>query len=275
MAIKGNLRDFSLSQLLNLINLARKSGTLVVEGANDAVEVFFTNGKLAYAQDGDEDNSLVGILFKYHLLSEIQYKGIKANVNGMSDKELGLLLINANYFSQQDILTSLQKHFTDVLNKLFSWMEGFFEFKTDVFPPENKITVKLNLENIILEGSRQLQEWEYLEDEIPSLEIALKFADRPSANVAHLTLSTEEWRVIRYIHPKNTIAQIGKATGLNDLQIRQVVYNLLQAGIIEMVKPKAVHINQPRIQIPEPITQEEKEEKKSLVFRVIDRIRSL
>lgn len=275
MAIKGNLRDFSLSQLLNLINLAQKSGTLVVEGSNDAVEVFFKDGKLTYAQDGEEDNSLVGILYKYRLLSVAQYRGIKANVNGMSDKELGLLLINANYFSQQDILASLQTHFTDVVNRLFSWMEGFFVFNADIPPPENKITVKVNLENIILEGSRQHQEWEHLEDEIPSLEIALKFVDRPSANVANLKLSFEEWKVIPYVNPKNTIAQIGRVTELNDLEVRQVVYNLLQAGIIEMVRPEPPPGTPPAIRLPEPIAEGDKEEKKSLLFRLIDRIRTL
>ena len=113
MAITGNLHDFTLTQLLNLINLAQKTGTLVIEGSNDAVEVFFRDGKLAYAKTGHEDNSLVGILHKAQLLSANQYKGIKANVNGMSDKELGLMLINANYFIQQDILISLQTNFVD------------------------------------------------------------------------------------------------------------------------------------------------------------------
>jgi hypothetical protein len=31
MALKGNLRDFSTTQLLNLINLARKTGALTIE----------------------------------------------------------------------------------------------------------------------------------------------------------------------------------------------------------------------------------------------------
>jgi len=35
MALKGNLRDFSATQLLNLINLARKTGTLTIEGSSD------------------------------------------------------------------------------------------------------------------------------------------------------------------------------------------------------------------------------------------------
>jgi hypothetical protein len=275
MAIKGNLSEFTLTQLLNLINLAQKSGTLVVEGSNEAVEVFFTNGKLAYAQNGQEDSSLVGILHKSKLLSSTQYQGIKANGNGMSDKELGLLLINANYFSQQDILSSLQSHFVDVVNRLFTWMEGMFQFNTDISPPEDKITVQVNLENIILEGSRQIQELEHLEEEIPSLEIGVKFVDRPGANVSNLRLSSEEWQVVPYVDPKNTIGQIAQVTNLSDLEIRQVIYSLVQAGIVEMVRTVSSEGTPPPTRLPDPIAKGTKEEGKSLIFRIIDRIRSL
>lgn len=275
MAIKGNLHDFTLTQLLNLINLAQKTGTLMVEDSNEAVEVFFTDGKLAYAQGGEDDNSLVGILHKYQLLSTNQYRGIKANINGMSDKELGLLLINANYFSQQDILFSLQKHFVDVLKRLFTWMEGFFQFETDVSPPEDRITVRVNLENIILEGSRQIQELEHLEEEIPSLDIGVKFVDRPGANVANLKLSEEEWRVIPYVDPMNSLTQIARVTELSDIEVRQVIYSLVQAGIVEMVRPDNVHGAPQPPRLPDVIVKGDKEEGKSLLFRIIDRIRSL
>lgn len=275
MAIKGNLHDFTLTQLLNLINLAQKTGTLVVEGSSDSVEVFFNNGKLAYAQNGQEDNSLVGILHKAKLLSTNQYKGIKANVNGMSDKELGLLLINANYFSQQEILNSLQIHFVDVLKRLFTWMEGFFQFETDISPPEDKITVRVNLENLILEGSRQAQELEHLEEEIPSLDIGVKFVDRPGANIANLKLSQSEWKVIPYVDPQNTLKQIANVTDLSDFEIRQVIYSLLQAGIIEMVRPPTPEGEPPPIRLPDPIVNGNKEEGKSILTRIIDRIRKL
>lgn len=275
MAIKGNLSDFTLTQLLNLINLAQKSGTLVVEGSNEAVEVYFTEGKLAYAKNGQDDSSLVGILHKSKLLSSSQYRGIKANGNGMSDKELGLLLINANYFSRQDILSSLQSHFVDVVNRLFTWMEGMFQFNSDVYPPEDKITVQVNLENLILEGSRQIQELAHLEEEIPSLEIGVKFVDRPGKNISNLKLSSEEWRVIPYVDPKNTIRQIARVTELGDLEIRQVVYSLVQAGVVEMVQPLTPEGKPPPTKLPEPIANGNKEEGKSLIFRIIDRIRSL
>ncbi len=62
MALKGNLRDFTITQLLNLINLARKTGTLVVEGPGEVAKVFFREGKLSYAAIEQEDNSLAAVL---------------------------------------------------------------------------------------------------------------------------------------------------------------------------------------------------------------------
>lgn len=269
MALKGNLRDFTITQLLNLINLARKSGTLVVESPNEVAWVSFRDGRLAYAQLGQDDNSLATILYRSNKITAAQHRTLKARAASMSDKELGLLLINANYITQQDILASLQAHFVSIVQRLFTWVEGFFRFENDMLPPEDKIITRLALENIIIEGSRQMREWEQLQDEIPSLDMALKFADRPGANLRNVNLSVEEWRVVSYINPKNTIRQIARATQMNDLEIRRIVYGLLQAGLVEIIRPEG------QLQIRSTVPGETREEQKSLVTRLIDRIRSL
>jgi hypothetical protein len=272
MALRGNLRDFTITQLLNLINLARKTGTLVVEGPSETAKISFREGKLAYAQIGQEDSRLAFILHKANKLSVSQFKAIQQRANHIPDKELGLLLINAGYLSQEDILTNLQQYFTDIVQRLFTWVEGFFHFDNDLLPPEDRISVRLDLENLIIEGSRQLHEWEQLQDEIPSLDMALKFTDRPGTNLRNVNLSVEEWRVVSFISPRNSIKQIGAATKMNDLEIRRIVYGLLQAGLVEICRQDGA---------PPPVSKvrvfptEDKEEQKSLVNRLITRIRSL
>ena len=47
MALQGNLRDFSITQLLNLINLACKTGMLVIEGPVEVAQITFRDGKLS------------------------------------------------------------------------------------------------------------------------------------------------------------------------------------------------------------------------------------
>ncbi len=91
--------------------------------------------------------------------------------------------------------------------------------------------VRVDLENLIIEGARQLKEMVQLQEEIPSLDMALKFTDRPGANLRNINLNVEEWRVVSFINPKNSIRQIARTTKMDDLQIRRVVYSLLQAGL--------------------------------------------
>ncbi len=274
MALKGNLRDFSITQLLNLINLAKKTGLLVIEGPNETARITFKQGKLAYAQLGQDDGSLAYILAQTRKISQSQYKLLKERTSQMTDKELGLLLINAGYLSQDAILTSLQTYFVGIIRRLFTWVEGFFRFEADVLPGDGKITVRVDLENLIIEGSRQLREWEQLQEEIPSLEMALKFSERPGTNIRNINLSVEEWRVVSYVNPRNTIRQIARATKMNDLEIRRVVYGLIQAGLVEVIRPEgaAPRPQGPQVrQFPTP----DKNEQKSLVNRLISRIRSL
>ena len=268
MALRGNLRDFTVTQLLNLINLAQKTGTLIVDGPSEQAYVSFRDGKLAYARIGREDGGLATVLHKANKLNANQYRVIAERSGVMSDKELGLLLINAGYVSQEDIVLNLQSHFTNIIRRLFTWVEGLFRFDTSMLPPDDRINVKLDLENLIIEGSRHLREWEELQDEIPSLDLSLKFTDRPMTN---LNLSVEEWRVVKYIDPKNTMRQISTAVKLNDMEMRRIVYALLQAGLVQMVRPGGgtAPLN------PKMFPTQNKDEQKNLINRLIGRIQRL
>lgn len=271
MALKGNLRDFNVTQLLNLINIAQKTGTLTVEGPDAISWVSFRAGKLIYAQMGNEDGSLTGILTRAGKITSKQADVIKENATEKSDQGLGLLLINAGYLSQQVILDSIQQYVLDIVYQLFTWIDGLFRFDNDVLPPADAITIRMDLENIIMEGSRQTQEWELLKDEIPSLDMALTFVDRPGADIRDVQLTVEEWKVVSYINPKNTLKRIAKANKMNDLEIRRIVYGLVQAGLVEIIRPEGMPLPKKAKKLP-PV---DKKEQASLVNKLIHRIRSL
>ncbi|HKZ56038.1 MAG TPA: DUF4388 domain-containing protein [Anaerolineales bacterium] len=271
MAIKGNLRDFNVTQLFNLINLARKTGTLTLEGQSESAWVSFREGKLIFAHIGKEDSTLPGILLKGGLINPSQLRAIKTHAASKSDKELGLMLINAGYVSQQDILNSIRQYILDIVYQLFTWLDGFFRFDTDVLPPEDRISIRLNLENVIIEGARRSREWEQLQEEIPNLDMSLNFVNRPGANIRDVNLNVEEWKVVSYVNPKNTIRQIARATRMSDLDMRRVVYGLLQAGLVEIVRPEGMPLP-PQVKQFKPVDEKQQA---SLVNRLIQRIRSL
>jgi hypothetical protein len=282
MALKGNLRDFSTTQLLNLINLARKTGTLTIQNNREVAHMSFREGKLVYAHTGDENSShLAQILQNAGKLSEEQARIIETRASGRSDKQLGHLLIQAGYVTQSDIIQSVRQNVLNVVYKLFTWAEGLFRFEANKLPSSGHITIPIDLESVIMEGSRRLKEWEILQEELPDLNVALRFTERPDARLRNINLTVEEWRVVSFVNPRNTIRQIAQANNLSEFEIRRIVYGMLQAGLVEIIQMRAPVQPPSRQTAPareakrQPVEQQSSAEKRSVVVRLIDRIRGL
>jgi hypothetical protein len=267
MALKGNLADFSTTQILNLINLARKTGTLriyepivtdewvtdgqgnkrkkVVPGEERAT-MHFREGKLILAGIGDQDGHLANVLHKAGKLNAAQAKVIRERGAKYSDKALALMLINANYVTQADVVRSIQQHTVDIVYDVMAWKQEPFVFEEGILPPGDRITVPIDLKNVIIEGARRLQESKDLVEELPNLDMALRFPpDAQADKFRGIHLGVDEWRVVSFINPKNSIRQIAKACNMTDTEIRKVVYGLLQAGLVELVKPPAAQMAAP------------------------------
>lgn len=246
MALKGNLRDFSLHQLLNLINLAHKTGALFVlpepalngaSGRAAPASLFFREGRLIHASFAGKSARLTDILVQVGRLTPEQAHAVRARSRIDTDKELGLLLMHNGYLNQNDIIQGVRGYLLETVYQLFTWASGDFRFEPNQLPPEERITVPLSLENVILEGSRRQQEWERLRDQIPDLDVPLRFAERPGANLRSISLTREEWQVVSFINSRNTIKQIGEYLQLDEFQVRRVVSGLKQNGLIDLAQP--------------------------------------
>jgi len=277
MALKGNLQDFSTTQLLNLICLARKSGTLTVEGSSTA-QMSFRDGKLIDASLSENGSSLAYVLEDAGILTHKQGEIIRTKAQGTGDKQLGHLLIKAGYVTQGDIIQSVRRHTLDVVFRLFTWADGLFRFDANDAPPSDRITVPIDLESVIMEGSRRLKEWERLQEELPDLDISLRFSDRPNARLRNINLTVEEWRVVSFVSPRNTIRQIADAINLNEFQIRRIVYGMLQAGLVEIIEPVRAKPSLSGSVPEDDFVDQFREEpvvKRSIITRLIGRIKNL
>jgi DNA-binding transcriptional regulator YhcF (GntR family) len=289
MPLQGNIRNFSTTQLLNLINLARKTGTLTIfegvrTGEKDAMgeekmapgkeraKVSFNSGKLTYASLDSQDGNLVSVLNKAGKLTDEQARIIRERAKNTADKALALLLMNANYVTQSDIVSSIQQHTLDVIYNLLTWAEGPFRFDDGLMPANDRIQVPIDLENVIIEGSRRIREAEKLNEYLPNLDFALKFPENPKEKFKGIHLSVEEWRVVSFVNPKNSIRQIAKANNMSDIEIRRIVYGLEQAGLVELVKPPGMEAT---ARPGRPAAARAPQVQKNVVNKLIDKIKSI
>jgi hypothetical protein len=290
--LKGTLEDFHTTQLLHLINLAKKTGTLhlyepvptgreiiigdgqtkrpEVAPGKERAKVSFREGKLIHASAGSQDGHLATVLHKSGKLNDDQHRIIREKAANASDKALALLLINANYVTQMDIIQSVRKHMEDIVYDIMVWNKEPFIFEEGEQPTNDRITVPVELENIIIQGTERIIELDRLTKELPNLDFALRFPEAPSEKFKGIQLNTEQWRVVSFINPKNSIRQIAKACNMNDTEIRRIVYGLMNAGLVELVKAQSAKPPDPK----RPQKLSTPSDKKT-ILNIIDRIKKL
>jgi hypothetical protein len=293
MPLQGNLRDFSTTQLLNLINLSGRTGTLTLfEGiptkeldamknvklapGKERAKITFKAGKLVSALVTGQAGDLVAVLNKAGKLTDKQAKSLRAHAKGKGDKALAMRLIGASYVTHNDITQSIRQFTLDIVYDLLTWASEPFRFDDNVLPEKDRILVPIDLENVIIEGSRRIKKNEELIKHIPNLDMALKFPENPKEKFQGVHLNVEEWRVVSFVNPKNTIHQIAKANNMSDTEIRRVVFGLEQAGLVEIVKPAGAEkkaattqrTRRSRRKTQQPVQRD-------VVTKLIDRIKKL
>jgi hypothetical protein len=256
MPLQGNIRDFSTTQLLNLVNLSHRTGMLTIfesvpTGEKDANEnekmapgaerakVAFNKGKLVYATLKGQESGLVSVLNKAGKLTDSQARALRERAKSTTDKALAMRLIGARYVTKADIVNCVKQHTLSVVYDLMSWQEGPFRFEDNVSPGSEFILVPIDLENVIIEGSRRQKDREEINRSIPDLDVSLRFPENPKEKFKGIHLSVDEWKVVSYVNPKNSIRQIMKALNMSELEIKKVVFGLYQAGLVEIMRPRA------------------------------------
>jgi hypothetical protein len=270
MALKGNLRDVGLNQLLNLIYLAHKTGALAVQNDNGTgkARLYFKEGRLIHAATDGQDPRLTDVMLKVGKITPDQAKAIRARAKVDTDKEYGLLMIQNGILSQNDIIQGVKNYLLETVYRLFTLQSGVFRFEPNELPPEERITVAVSLDHLIIEGSRRVQEWERLRDELPDLDVPLRFSDKPDANLRNINLSVEQWKVVSFINARNTIRQIANFLRVDEFQIRRIVYGLQTAGLVDVAAAPAAARPMTPIPTSEPVGR-------GVILRVIDRLRRI
>ncbi|MGF1505368.1 MAG: DUF4388 domain-containing protein [Anaerolineae bacterium] len=267
--MKGDLKHFGPTRLLNLVSLAKKTGTLSISrrGRGEKADLSFQDGKLVFISMNDADGSLVSVLQKVGKINKKQGDSLAAHAKKHGDKQLGLLLIQKGYVSRSDIVKAIKRHALSSINEFAKWQDGSFSFDQGVLPGEDRILVPLDLENIIIQIVRMQKRDEQLLETIPSLDVGLRYTDRSKSQKPDLKLSKEEWSVLRLVKRDNTLRMIAKSLELDEMQIRRVVDSLREAGLVELIS-----MNTPASR---KLTAEEASSKRTLVKRLIETIQGL
>jgi hypothetical protein len=242
MALRGNLRDFSLPDVFQLVTLSGKSGVLRIKRADAEGSVWFRDGEVFFAQSDWHREALgtrlvaAGKITPSALTKALDLQ--KAEPPG--GRRLGQILVDEGYLTDKVLEAFVQEQIQDTIFDLFRWDEGDFDFESAEAAPEEDIGLSVSIENIVMEGSRRLEEWTRIKKKIPSMGIVFKMATAPGEGTFDISLKPVEWHLLLKIDGTRTVAELARELTRTDFEVARIIYGLFSAGLLEVASDEEV-----------------------------------
>lgn len=247
MALKGNIKDFSLPDLFQLLNFSKKNGTLNLMRGQARGYICFRNGEVFFATTNWKRQSLGMKLLNAGIVTKAQVdEALEMQKTTARGQRLGQLLINKGYITKEQLETFVEEQIQDAVFEMLRWTDGEFDFQPGVVFPEEDIGLSISTEELIMEGSRRLDEWNRIEKKIPNLDAVFKMTSMQGREAAQISLTPEEWMVLTHVDGEKTVRQIVDLTGMSTLHTCKILYGLIGSGLLENVIPAQEEIEADR-----------------------------
>ncbi len=232
MALKGNIETFYLSSILQLLAQDKKTGILTIAEKERMVRVYIKNGNIVYAV-GTQKEVRLGYLLRTKGIISAEELQKALSLAKQRNEKLGKILVEKGYISVETLKKFIHQQVRDILYDLFLWKRGDFEYVDQEFSLDQEFATELNHMEVILEGTRRVDEWGILKKNIPDPQMVFKINRSVEEQRDTVNLTANEWRIISLVDGRRTVQQIVEDSGNDEFSVYRVINSLISSGLIE------------------------------------------
>ena len=232
MGFTGNLKTVSLPDIFQLVFSTKKTGVLVISKGESRKEIYFRGGFTIYATSTEEKDLFGNLLLKMGRIAKADLdKVLKEKKDG---KKIGAALVEMRLFTREEIIDCLRTQIEEIIYGLFGWKDGEFNFIEGKAPPPETIQTELNPMNIIMEGTRRIDEWVELQKILPPDEAVLELDKSPIINTEQIKLSRNEIMVMACIGGGKKMGDVLRESILDQFLTSKALANLMHMGLVKV-----------------------------------------
>lgn len=232
--LEGRLGVFTLSDLLQMLGYTRKTGTLtLIQGWNTRTMIF-ERGRITYVAAGSRLPHLSELLVRLGRVTAEEVAVFSAE--GTNDEQLVTRLLAEGRITTEDVARCREQQLEIAIYTLFLWRNCRFTFQAEIAPPEDGIPVSVDSLQLVLEGTRRVDEWIQFSPVIPSVSVIFR-----RRSVAR-TLPSELREIYALVDGQRDVATIAREAGRTQFETARALFQLYQRGLVEAVPPNRVKI---------------------------------
>ncbi len=224
--LRGRLADVSLPEMLVYLKVSEKTGVLSVVQTGVRKALYFLEGNVVFAASSLTQDRLGEVLLRGGKISADEYLQLSQQIRG--GKRLGKALIESGALAPGDLWWGIEQQLQEIVWGLFTWEAGTFQFEESDRPRGEKITIKLEVESLIVDGIRRVSG----AGAISSHFVPMDTIFEGTKKLSPLPLEPYEEHVLRQVNGQRTVAEICKESEIGQAETRKVLYAFLSVGVI-------------------------------------------
>lgn len=169
MSLVGNLEDLGLGEILQIVSLSRKSGSLSLYSRGREGKIVFRHGQVVRAFSNTFHESLGELLVQKGVIDvQTLKKAVSIQREGNYADRIGCVLAREFKVPPDVIEDVVREQIEKVIYSLFAWVEGTFDFELQdteagqdtvhLDPLQFRLEHGLNPQFLAIEGSRLIDE---------------------------------------------------------------------------------------------------------------------
>lgn len=159
MILWGKISQFSVFMVLQLLASYQKSGLLELEDKEERAIIYLKDGFIEAVSVPRSDHMLGARMVKANLIPAGELRKIILSSALREKREfLGITLMNSGVVDKQAIAKIIAEQAYENTLELSNWVEGTFKFVIPTKPVVFPISPHINVQHLLLETSRRLDE---------------------------------------------------------------------------------------------------------------------
>jgi hypothetical protein len=171
VGLSGNLQDFGLADVFQLIGQQRKTGVLELRSRKARMQLVFDRGAVVTAapvggREGDVD-PLAEMLVRCGLLTRDRALAAEQACRSAA-QPLARVVVDRGWIAPRELARVQDVLTKDTIFEVLRWDKGSFDFLARAVEHERDPASLLGAEQILMDGLRMLDEWRELVGRVPS-----------------------------------------------------------------------------------------------------------
>lgn len=239
MTTSGNLRDFSLPELIQFLDSGKKTGLLHLQYLYETKEttrqkyhyIWLNKGRIIAASERSDQQGLMLMITKRGWISQSKITEVTKASACFIKEPMGLCLKTQGLLQAEQLKLLFNSQVLRPISALVQVIDGVFQFEQTPFLPLGEMTgLSMSGTEVILTCLRSLKNWNTLQDKLPDANSGLY---RVANKQPQVSLNHQELQVCKFLNSQLSLTDIASQMQTRVETVQQIAFRLIMIGLAE------------------------------------------